>query len=137
MQKGDGLMSTIKDDNFDYQNYVKKNSPVTTEVKRGTNARRQRLETAIKRFTIRIDEDILEQFQQLVPQGQGYERLINQALREWLSARGIKELVREELQDIVHQALTTTAVEAKLQKKSKEQRSTVAKKKQEKEQSQL
>jgi uncharacterized protein (DUF4415 family) len=95
-------MSTIKDDNFDYQNYVKKNSPVTTEVKRGTNARRQRLETAIKRFTIRIDEDILEQFQQLVPQGQGYERLINQALREWLSARGIKELVREELQDIVH-----------------------------------
>ncbi len=112
-------MSTIEDDNFDYQSYMKRNAPVSRDVQRGTKARRQRLEAAIKRFAIRIDEDILEQFQQLDSTGTGYERLINQALREWLSARGVKELVREELQDIVYKALSTTGEKAKTHRKSK------------------
>lgn len=128
-------MSTIKDDNFDYQTYVKQNSPDTMEIQRGKNARRQRLESAIMRYSIRIDEDIFEQFQQLVPKGQGYERLINQALREWLSARNVKELVREELQRLVHQALSTIEAGAELPK-SKVKKTTVVKKSKSKTQSQ-
>ena len=120
-------MSTIKDKNFDYQNYVKKNSPVTTGVKRGTNARKQRLESAIMRHAIPIDEDIIEQFQRLVPNGQRYEKLINQALREWLSARDVKELVREELQHLVHQALSSIEARAELSK-AKAKKTTIAKK---------
>jgi len=104
-------MSTIKDDSFDYKTFVKRNAPDTSGIQRGKNARKQRLEAAITRDAIRIDEDILKQFQQLVPKGQGYERLMNQALREWLSARDVKELVREELPHLVQQALSTkTAV---------------------------
>ena len=103
-------MSTIKDD-FDYKTFVKQNPPDTTGIQRGKDSRRQRLEAAIMRDTIRIDEDIIGQFQQLVPKGQGYERLINQALREWLSARDVKELVREELPHLIQQALSNkTAV---------------------------
>ncbi|NUM74769.1 hypothetical protein HUU40_10445 [candidate division KSB1 bacterium] len=41
---------------------------------------------------------MLVQFQQLAPQAQGCEKLANQALREWFSVKGVKELVREELQ---------------------------------------
>ena len=103
-------MSTIKDDAFDYQAYVHENSPVTASIQRGTDARKHRFETAIMRPGIRTDEDILKQFQQLVPQGQGYERLINQALREWLSVKDVKELVRAELQQAVQQVLSSIQV---------------------------
>ena len=34
----------------------------------------------------------------MVPDGQGYQSLMNQALREWLTAQSVTELVREELQ---------------------------------------
>jgi len=104
---------------FDYQAYTKKNAPFSRDVQRGTKARRQRLKAAVKRFAIRIDEDIPEQFQQLDSTGTGYERLINQALREWLSASGIKELVREELRDIVFEALSKTGEKAQAHRKSK------------------
>lgn len=117
MQKGNGLMSTIKDDVFDYQAYVRENSPGATRIQRGTDARKQRFNAAIARLAIRIDEDILEQFRQLVPQDQGYERLINQALREWLSAKDVKELVRAELQQVIQRALSSTQVGAKLPRK--------------------
>jgi uncharacterized protein (DUF4415 family) len=110
MQKGDGEMNTIKDDNFDYQAYMRANPPDPTKIQRGTEARRQRFEAAIMKFAVRIDEDILEQFRQLVPPGQGYERVINQALREWLSAKGVKELVRAELQQAVQRAISTIQV---------------------------
>lgn len=122
-------MNTIKDDNFDYQAYTKKNAPVSRDVQRGTKARRQRLKAAVKRFAIRIDEDILEQFQQLDSTRTGYERLINQALREWLSARGVKELVREELQDMVFEALSATGEKAKIDRKSKAVKRSVTREK--------
>jgi hypothetical protein len=32
----------------------------------------------------------------MAPDGQGYQSLINRALREWLAAQDIKQLVREE-----------------------------------------
>jgi len=61
MQKGDGLMSTIKDNNFDYEKYMQENSPDTARIIRGTKARRQRFESAIQKFSVRIEKDILEQ----------------------------------------------------------------------------
>ena len=91
-------MSTIKDDNFDYQTYMKKNSPDAERINRGIEARKQRFETAMKKFSIYIDEDIFEQFQELVSPRHECEKLINKALREWLSAKGVKDLVRTELQ---------------------------------------
>ena len=105
IQKGNGSMSTIKDDNFDYQTYMKKNSPDAKKINRGTKVRKQRFETAMKKFSVRIDDDIFEQFQKLVSSGHECEKLINKALREWLSAKGVKDLVRTELQQVVHEIL--------------------------------
>ena len=65
------------------------------------NKRQPPAEVVKQRITIRIDEDVLQEFRQLVPDGRGYQRLINQALREWLIARDVKELVRNELRDII------------------------------------
>lgn len=94
-------MNTIKDHDFDYQAYTRKTPPDPAKIHRGTEARQQRFDAAVARRAIRIDEDVLVQFQQLAPQAQDCEKMVNQALREWLSAKGVKELVREELQQIL------------------------------------
>lgn len=104
-------MSTIKDKNFDYQNYMKENSPDAARIKRGTKARRQRFESAIQKFSVRIEEDIFEQYQQLALPGHDCEQLINQALREWLSAKSVKEMVRTELQHVVRNSFSSFQAE--------------------------
>jgi hypothetical protein len=63
-----------------------------------------------------IDDDIVAEFKQLVPQEQEYRQLINQALREWLIAKDVKELVRAELQKAVRQALSSVQDERALPK---------------------
>lgn len=112
-------MNMNKDDNFDYQAYTKMNPPDVSKIQRGPEARQQRLETALMKFAVRIDEDILAQFQQLAPDGEKCERVINQALREWLSVKGVKELVRTEFQQMLQRALVSVQVgaeQAKLEK---------------------
>jgi len=100
-------MNTTGDEPFDYKAYVKENSPAAGSVQRGTAARRQRFEAASARSAVRIDQDVLEQFRQLASQAQGGESLINQALREWLVAKDVKELLRGELQQIVRQTISS------------------------------
>src|SRR5215813_11749054 len=84
----------------------KENPPDLSKLQRGSAARHQRRETSKGRITIWIDHEVLEQFKQLVPDGQGYQSLINQALREWLAAQGVKELVREALQEMTAQVVS-------------------------------
>lgn len=117
-------MSTIKNNVFNYEAYVNENSPSSAKIRRGTDARKQRFEAAILKQAIRIDEDILAQFQQLTPEGQGYEKLINQALREWLSAKDFKEMARKELQQLVEKALSTITSSIEISKAKR--KSTVA-----------
>jgi len=98
-------MSTKKKkDEFDYHDYMKRSGPNPNTAHRGFKRRRKPpVEVVKQRITIRIDEDILEEFRQLVPKGRGYQSLINHALREWLAARGMKELLREELRDVIQE----------------------------------
>lgn len=96
-------MPTTNDNEFDYQAYMRHNPPEPEHLQRGVEARQQRRDMAKSKITIRIDSDILDQFKEMVPDGQGYQRLINQALREWLEAQSIKALIQEELSDIVAQ----------------------------------
>jgi uncharacterized protein (DUF4415 family) len=100
-------MSTTDKKEFDYQAYMKGNSPDRSKVHRGTDARKRRFEKTIMKDNVRIAEDILEEFRQFTPQGEEYEKLINQALREWLSAKNMKELIRSELQQMVQQAFAS------------------------------
>ena len=90
-------MSTTDDKPFDYQQHMKARGPDARHVQRGPQARQARRDATKDRITIRIDADVLEQFKALAPEGRGYQGLINQALREWLDAQGINQLVREEL----------------------------------------
>ena len=101
-------MNTMEDKDFDYQTYMRETPPDPAQIRRGTAARQQRLDAAIKRQMIRIDSDILQQFGQLAADGQSAEQLINQALRQWLAADGIREMVRAEIQLAVQQSLSAT-----------------------------
>ena len=99
-------MSTKKSAGFDYQSDARKQGPNVRLTRRGTERRSNTSEVSKQRITIRIDDEILEQFKQLVPSGRGYQSLINHALREWLAARGVKELVREELREVIEEVVS-------------------------------
>ena len=83
-----------KDAEFDYHGHMKHSAPDQKKIRRGPQARQRRRETAKSRITIRIDSEVVDQFKQLVPSGQGYQSLMNQALRDWLVAQGVKELLQ-------------------------------------------
>ena len=101
------MNTTKKNKEFDYPAYMKENSPDPTQMNRGPQARQKRREVAKTRITIRIDEEIIEQFKQMIPEGRGYQSLINQALREWLAAQGVKALLQEELPSILDKAVSS------------------------------
>jgi len=101
-------MSTTDKQEFDYYTYMKTHEPDVSQVHRGTDARKQRFEEAILKGRVRIDDDILKQFQQRIPEGESYQESINHALREWLSAQSIKELVRDELHQMLEQVFVST-----------------------------
>ena len=102
----------VWDEDFDYQAYTQDNPPDPEKIQRGYEARKQRLEAARSRSAIQIDEDILERFRQMTPESQSYERVINQALRDWLSAKDMKDLIRGELRQMVQQTLSSIQVAA-------------------------
>lgn len=56
MRKGGGWMNTTENREFDYQAYMRENPPDPSRIRRGTEARRQRLEAARKKiaFTSRL-----------------------------------------------------------------------------------
>ncbi len=98
-------MNMIAEKEFDYQAYVRENSPDTTKMTRGIENRQRRLEAAKTNTSVRIDAEVLQQFRQLVAPDEECDKLINQALREWLAAQNVKELVRAEIQNGIQQAL--------------------------------
>lgn len=92
---------------FDYQAYMKKNAPNKAKIRRGLDALKEKRATAKTKITMRLDEEVVAQFKKMVPEGRGYQSLINQALQEWLAAQGVKELVREELLVLVEKAVSS------------------------------
>ncbi len=108
-------MSTTEDDNFDYQAYTRETPPDPAKILRGTADRQRRFDAAMTRLAVRIDEDLLQEFRQLATEDQSHEQLINQALREWLSAQGVKELVRAEIQQAIQQSLSSAQPQAESQ----------------------
>jgi len=65
--------------------------------------------SAKQRITIRLDEDILAEFRALATEDGNYQTLINLALRQWLEAQGLKELLRQDLPELVRDALQNAA----------------------------
>lgn len=90
-------MYTTNDNEFDYQTYMRQEPPEFEQVQQGREARQTRRDMAKSKITIWIDSDIFDQFKEMAPDGQGCQRLVNQALREWLKAQGTKAFRREKL----------------------------------------
>lgn len=104
-------MNTTNEEDFDYQAYTRDNPPDPAKIRYGIEARRQRVAAAMKRPAVRVEQEILAQFQERAAPGQSAEQAINQALREWLAAKDLKEMIRAELQDAVHQAFIQVGVD--------------------------
>ena len=83
--------------------------PDKTRLRRSVDSRRERMEAAKQRITIRLDEDLVQEFKRLSAGGRGYQKLINRALREWLVAKSVKELIREELRSVVQAEFANVA----------------------------
>ena len=58
-------MSTSNDKEFDYYTYMKEHDPDMSRIHQGSDARQQRFEETVMKHRVRLDEDIIEQFQQL------------------------------------------------------------------------
>ncbi len=109
-------MNTKNNKEFDYQAYMQNNSPNPDKIRRGLDALREKRESVKTKITIRIDEEVVCQFKEMVPDGRGYQSLINQALKEWLAAQGVKELVSEKLTSLVDKAVSSIESAAQLSK---------------------
>ena len=83
---------------------MRDNPPNPARINRGPEARERRRAAAIIRPTVRVEQEILAQFQERAAPGQSAEQAINQALREWLATKDLKELIRSEVQDAVQRA---------------------------------
>lgn len=107
-------MNTKNNSEFDYEASLKENPPNPAKLRRGIEALHEKREAAKTKITIRLDEEVIQQFKDMAPEGRGYQSLINQALREWLAAQDVKELVREELTDLVDKAVSSIESAAQL-----------------------
>ena len=100
----------MEDEDFDWQAYLNEHPPDPAKIRRGLAAHKERIKAAMskKRPAVRveIDEDVFQQFSKLVEEGQSCEQLINQALRQWLAADGIREMPAE-IQPSVQQSLSS------------------------------
>ncbi len=102
-------MNTMADnDTFDYQANMREVPPDPTKITRGLAERELRRAKAMLEQSVRIDPATLEQFRQRASNGQSCEQLINQALREWLSTDGLKDVLRAEIHAAVRQSLAAT-----------------------------
>ena len=100
------MTNTTEDEAAVYQAYFRDHDIDPTKINRDPEVRRRRMEEAVaKRPTVRLDEDVAKELQQLTAEGQTYGQVVNQALREWLAAKEMKELVREEIQQGFQQAV--------------------------------
>jgi hypothetical protein len=97
-------LQVIANDEFDYPAFIKNNPPDPAKIRRGIAAREQRVEAVMQQRAVRVESEILAQFQEITVPDQNAEQIINQALREWLSAKDLKEMIRGELQEAVQQA---------------------------------
>ena len=80
-----------------------KNSKPSDFGRKYTQEERKARRQQKSRITIRIDEDILDEFKSIASDGKGYQSLINQALREWLIARDVRSLLKEEIAELLQE----------------------------------
>lgn len=84
-----------------------KRKPQPERLVNSKEAREARRKAAAQkhRITMRVDEDVLDAFKALAGDEGSYQTLINIALRQWLDAQGVRELLKEELPHLLQDAV--------------------------------
>ena len=81
---------------------VQAHEPDPKRIRRRGNAREwakvQQKAANKQQITARFDADVIEQYKELAGAG-SYQRLMNQALREWLGAKRTEEMVRRVIRE--------------------------------------
>ena len=71
--------------------------PITETSREKLAERRAQMQAANKtQISMRLDQDLIAAYKDLA-QGGSYQVLMRQALRDWLEARGVSAMVKEEL----------------------------------------
>ena len=93
-------------DEFDYEGHYRTTAPESANLTPSIAARDERRRAAKHRITIRLDQDVIDQFRHLADsEGGSYQALINIALREWLTAQDVKALLSRDLPQVLRDAL--------------------------------
>ena len=100
-------MSTMQDEDFDYQTDMRENPPDPPKIQRDPEARQQRLRAAMKKISVQIERDIFDQFEKIASSDQDCGKLINQALWEWLAAKDLKKFIRTELRQVIRDEIAS------------------------------
>ena len=96
-----------KKKDIDYEAYMLSTEP-NPERRLNYEEREKRRKAKTKsKITIRLDLDILEAFKELASDDMGYQSLMNKALRDWLEAQSVEELLRSELPSLLEKAIET------------------------------
>lgn len=70
--------------------------------KRGSEHLKAKMKTAArskKLISIRMDEDIIDRLKELAGEDGSYQRLLNQAVREWLDGKRMEDVLRRALRE--------------------------------------
>jgi uncharacterized protein (DUF4415 family) len=113
----------MRDEDFDYQTFMREHPPDLSKIQRGPEARRRRLEAAMNNISVRIERDIFDQFEKFASPGQDCGKLINQALREWLATKDLEKFIRTELRQVVREELASFQTDVGIMKVADEQSS--------------
>lgn len=95
-----------QNDNDEQLKSLKPDPDKLVNSKQARDARRKAAQQK-QRITIRVDGDVLDEFKELAGEDGNYQTLINIALRQWLEAQGLKELLKKDLPGLVQEAVKT------------------------------
>ena len=77
-----------------------RNLTADEHTKRGPEHLRAKMKAASKKLiSIRMDEDIIDRLKELAGDDGSYQRLLNQAVREWLDGRRMEDVLRQALRE--------------------------------------
>lgn len=97
----------IKTEEFDYQTYTRENAPDPTKIRSYDERQAKWQEAAENKTIVALDREIVEKFEQLGSSRKEAILLMNTALREWLTTRDMKQLIKDDFQHMLADTLAS------------------------------
>jgi len=84
------------DEEVDYQTNLREQGPVPEQIRTYDQRQKHMRQVGKHRINLYVDKDVIDGFK-AASGGRRWQTLMADALREWLTAQSVKELVREEV----------------------------------------